>query len=281
VHIEVAPYRSYLLAIDSETPVQAGLCWDTAEPYHYIRPVTFGDKTLTLLGGADHKTGQESDPERCYRALEEFARQRLPNISVVARWSAQFYEPADGLPYVGAAPGSDRIMIATGFSGTGLAYGTAAAIELAAAVRSESRDNPFAPIRMNVAALPRLVSENANVAARWLGDRLANGDAPSVDEIAPGEGGIVRIGGKRCAVYRDEEGAEHVLSPVCPHMGCQVRWNGVERTWDCPCHGARYAPTGEVREGPALRGLDRLDAGEPTEREVAGPAVLTLERGTG
>lgn len=281
VHVEIAPYRSYVMALDSEYAMQAGLAWDTAEPYHYVRPVTLGNRTLTLLGGADHKTGQESDPERCYRALEEFARQRLPNVSVVARWSAQLYEPADGLPYIGAAPGSDRTLIATGLSGTGLVYGTAAAIELAAAVRGESRDNPFAPIRMNVAALPRLVSENVNVAAHWVGDRFANPDARSSDQVPPGEGRIVRTGGKRCAVYRDEDGTEHVLSPVCPHMGCHVRWNTVERTWDCPCHGARFAPTGEVREGPALRGLDRIDGGESTQREVAGPAVLTLERGTG
>ena len=51
-------------------------------------------------------------------------------------------------------------------------------------------------------------------------------------------------------------GAVHAVSPVCTHMGCHVHWNNSERSWDCPCHGARYSPTGEVLNGPAVKPLE-------------------------
>jgi len=79
----------------------------------------------------------------------------------------------------------------------------------------------------------------------------------TVDDLAPGHGGVVDHGGQKVAAYRDEEGGLHVMSPRCTHMGCIVDWNDTERTWDCPCHGSRYAWNGEVIEGPAVKGLAR------------------------
>jgi glycine/D-amino acid oxidase-like deaminating enzyme/nitrite reductase/ring-hydroxylating ferredoxin subunit len=257
VQTEVAPYRSYLLSLVAERSMPDGLFWDTAEPYHYLRRVDVGDASLVLVGGADHKTGQESDPSSRFAMLERYAAARLGVTTLAHQWSAQLYEPADGLPYVGRVAGTDNLYLATGFAGTGLVYGTMAAIELAAAIRGETRENPFDPVRINLAAAPRLISENANVAVQWVGDRLSGGDVGSLRDVPPGEGRIVRVAGRRRAVFRAEDGTFHVLSPTCTHLGCQVRWNGAERTWDCPCHGARYEPTGAVREGPALRGLER------------------------
>jgi Rieske Fe-S protein len=97
-----------------------------------------------------------------------------------------------------------------------------------------------------------LVKENANVAKRFVADRLAALRAPSADELAPGEGALVREGGETLAAYRDEDGALHLLSPACTHLGCLVAWNTAERTWDCPCHGSRFGPDGAVLEGPAI-----------------------------
>jgi glycine/D-amino acid oxidase-like deaminating enzyme/nitrite reductase/ring-hydroxylating ferredoxin subunit len=271
VQTEVAPYRSYLLSLVAERSMPDGLFWDTAEPYHYLRRVDVGDASLVLVGGEDHKTGQEGDPLSRFTMLERYASARLGHTRIAHQWSAQLYEPADGLPYIGRAAGTDNIYLATGFAGTGLVYGTMAGMELAAAIRGETRENPFDPVRITLGAAPRLLSENVNVAVQWVGDRLSGGDVGSLREIPPGEGRIVRLAGRRRAVFRAENGTFHVLSPTCTHLGCQVRWNGAERTWDCPCHGARYEPTGAVREGPALRGLERdmtTDAVEATADAV-------------
>ena len=69
-------------------------------------------------------------------------------------------------------------------------------------------------------------------------------------------GKLLSIEGKKRAVYLDEHGKRTMLSAVCPHLGCVVAWNSVERTWDCPCHGSRFTATGEVISGPAESNLE-------------------------
>jgi len=82
-------------------------------------------------------------------------------------------------------------------------------------------------------------------------DRLARAKADSVRELKPGEGMIVGRRGKKVAAFREPNGNIHRLLPVCTHLGCLVTWNSAESTWDCPCHGSRFKPTGEVIAGPA------------------------------
>ena len=88
-----------------------------------------------------------------------------------------------------------------------------------------------------------------------LGDRLTGPDVESAAAIRPGEGKLVEHEGHRAAVYRDPQGVLRVMSPVCTHLGCIVHWNAAAATWDCPCHGGRYLPTGDVLSGPPTRGL--------------------------
>ncbi len=83
----------------------------------------------------------------------------------------------------------------------------------------------------------------------------------TLDDIEPGHGGVVDVGGRRLAVFRDEEGRVHAVSPRCTHMGCTVDWNDAERTWDCPCHGSRYDSNGVVLQGPAEKDLAPQDVG--------------------
>jgi glycine/D-amino acid oxidase-like deaminating enzyme/nitrite reductase/ring-hydroxylating ferredoxin subunit len=280
VQTEVAPYRSYVVSRESEKAFPEGLFWDTADPYHYLRRVEIDDEALVLVGGADHKSAHEQDPAARFAELEAYCVPRLGAGSTARCWSAQFYEPADGLPYIGPIVGSDSVCIATGFSGTGLVFGTMAALELAAILRGDKRrEYPFDAKRLRLAAAPRLASENADVAACWVGDRFAAGDRRSFADVSPGEGAIVRSGGKRRAVFHADDGTLHVFSPVCPHMGCHVRWNGVERSWDCPCHGARFAATGEVIEGPALRGLERDMSSAKARAEARKAGATDTRRG--
>jgi nucleotide-binding universal stress UspA family protein/nitrite reductase/ring-hydroxylating ferredoxin subunit len=81
----------------------------------------------------------------------------------------------------------------------------------------------------------------------------------SIDDLAPGHGGLVLVEGRRLAIYKAEDGSITSLSPRCQHMGCTVDWNDADRTWDCPCHGSRYDREGRVIKGPAKRDLDRVE----------------------
>jgi 3-phenylpropionate/trans-cinnamate dioxygenase ferredoxin reductase component len=99
----------------------------------------------------------------------------------------------------------------------------------------------------------------------------------SADDLAPGHGGIVSVGGRQLAVYRDAEGLTYELSPRCTHMGCTVDWNDPAQTWDCPCHGSRFSFDGSVVHGPAAAPLERVGGDGPGwtgdgEAPARGPA---------
>ena len=87
-------------------------------------------------------------------------------------------------------------------------------------------------------------------------DWLTPGEVSGDEEIAPGTGAVLRRGLKKVAVYRDEHGNLQERSAVCTHLGCIVKWNSSEHTWDCPCHGSRFDKDGQVLNGPAIRSLD-------------------------
>jgi nucleotide-binding universal stress UspA family protein/nitrite reductase/ring-hydroxylating ferredoxin subunit len=85
--------------------------------------------------------------------------------------------------------------------------------------------------------------------------------AAQIEELERGQGAVVTLAGHSLAVYRDDSGGVHRLSPKCTHMGCTVGWNPDARTWDCPCHGSRYDALGRVIHGPAAENLAPIGEG--------------------
>lgn len=261
--------RSYCLTMRLTGPFPDALLWNSREPYDYVRK----DGDLLIIGGRDHRTGVGRGHAARWRELEAWSRQNLPVGEVVHRWSANLYEPADGLPYVGAMPGMQGVSMATGYSGTGLTFGTAAAMMLTE--RILDREHPwlqvYTPARLKpLASAGRLVEENVGTAWHFVKDRLAPSEVRSVDDVPSGEGRLVRLDGKKMACYRDPDGHMHVMSAVCPHLACIVRWNDAEASWDCPCHGSRFGPRGEVLDGPSIRDLEPAPA-EPAQGSQRSP----------
>ncbi len=250
------PYRSYMLAAIAEEDIGDSLYWDTAEPYHYTRTYSFKDQKYLLVGGADHKTGHTE--EDCYIHLENYLLERYSIDSISSRWSSQFYEPADGLPYIGKSY-SENEYIGTGYSGDGLVYGTIAGILLSndiLGIKNQIPGDIYNSRRIDlIGSAEKFISENIEVAADMVRDRLKPKKAHSADNLNIGEGIIISKDGKNLAVSRAEDGNIVEASAVCPHMKCLVRWNHLEKTWDCPCHGSRFGPSGEVITGPAVSRL--------------------------
>jgi glycine/D-amino acid oxidase-like deaminating enzyme/nitrite reductase/ring-hydroxylating ferredoxin subunit len=254
IHSKQAPYRTF--AIGARVPVDTvpvALYWDTADPYHYVR--LQGD--VLIVGGEDHKTGQEDDGYDRFAYLEAWARERFPVGDVEYKWSGQVMEPVDGLGYIGHNPGDKaHILVATGDSGQGMTHGTIAGILLTDLILG--RPNPwqtlYDPGRKSLKSAAEYLRENVNVAAQFL-DYVSPGEVGSVDEIRPGQGALVREGLGKLAVCRDEQGRLHALSAVCTHLGCIVHWNSLEGTWDCPCHGSCFGTDGRVLNGPATAAL--------------------------
>jgi len=236
-----------------------GLFWDDEDPYHYIRSLPTSRGDVVIIGGEDHKVGQEEDTEARYEALLGYARQRFDVRSVEYRWSAQTLEPVDGLPYIGRDTGAGHVYVATGFSGTGMTFGTVSALVLADAVLG--RQNPWAELYDSGRLKPsksvgKFLKENVDFPTYLVRDRLKRPKGRKVADVPRGGGRVLLVDGERIAVSRNDAGTPRAVSAVCTHMGCIVRWNGAERSWDCPCHGSRFDAAGRVLDGPASRNLE-------------------------
>ena len=255
-------YRTY--AVAARVPagsVADALLWDTADPYHYVRlqPGDAEEGDLLIVGGEDHRTGEGPSGEEPWDRLLAWTRERFPVREITHRWSGQVLEPVDGLGYVGRDPlVGGRVYLATGDSGHGMTHGALAGMIVASLILDGG--HPWAglydPRRVRVLAAPDFLETGVHLACKY-GEWVVGSDEEvgSADAVPPGAGRIVRSAGLPRAVYRDEAGALHERSAVCPHLGCIVHWNDLERSWDCPCHGSRFDPYGEPIQGPAARPL--------------------------
>ncbi len=253
------PSRSYVITARISGPPPDGMFINAGSPTRSIRSQPHEGEELLLVGGEGHHVGSgKAQPER-YDRLVEFVRRHWDVRSIEHRWSAQDYSPDDQLPYIGRLHRlSRRVYIATGLKKWGMTGGTLAAMLISDAILD--RDNEWASLFSStrirpLAEAPRFALENSRVGLRFFSERLVRRGGRRIEELAPGEGDIVSAGGRKVAGYRDESGALHAVSSRCTHLYCQVRWNGAERTWDCPCHGSRYSVDGDVLNGPAVEPL--------------------------
>jgi glycine/D-amino acid oxidase-like deaminating enzyme/nitrite reductase/ring-hydroxylating ferredoxin subunit len=246
-------YSTYVVAGRvANSVVPDVLLWDTADPYRYFRVEPHRDHDVVILGGEDHKTGQASDTAERYARLEQALAELAPGVELTHRWSGQVIETPDGLPYIGAT--AEHQYAGTGYAGNGLTFGTLAGMMIAD--RILGRANPwsdlFDPARKALRhGLWDYLKENTSYPYYLIRDRFAGAEGRSLRSVKRGEGKVVERNGKKVAAYRDPAGVLTVRSATCTHMGCLVRWNPSEKTWDCPCHGSRFAPGGEVISGPA------------------------------
>ncbi len=258
-----APYRSYAMAFtlqDCDYP--PGLVYDMKDPYNYFRTQHIGGLDYVIAGGMDHKTGHQQNTAHIFTELEAMARKYF-NVSEVAyRWSSQYYEPADGLPYIGRYPGKNETYLATGFSGNGFTYGTLSAIVITGLITEGRSDfeEIFSPSRIKpIASAKNLIRENADVVKEWFSGLARNEKIALWADLAPGEARVVEWEGESLAVYKAGTGKIYAVEPVCPHLGCKVGWNPTEKSWDCPCHGSRFSYDGTLLTGPAVSGLRGYD----------------------
>jgi len=256
IHTLAVPYRTYAIAFESSAEHPEGLFWDTADPYHYTRWQETDEGTFMIVGGEDHRTGEEEDTEGCFQRLLDYTREHFGDVRERYRWSGQVIEPHGGLPLIG---GKENVYIATGYAGQGMTFGTVGAMIVADLITGV--ENPWAKVFDLDRVRPHMtarefLTENMHFPAHLVKDKLSlDVEAKSLDEVKSGEGKIVKVGGKKMAAFRDESGALHCLSPVCTHLGCDVAFNDAEKTWDCPCHGSRFTTDGAVLNGPAREPL--------------------------
>jgi glycine/D-amino acid oxidase-like deaminating enzyme/nitrite reductase/ring-hydroxylating ferredoxin subunit len=275
IHSKQAPYATFAIGLRVIRPIEHALFWDTAQtaeaekqeigpvPYHYVRFARDDQGDVLIVGGEDHKTGQAEDCAHRFVKLEAWARDRFPFVGEMTdHWSGQVMETVDGVAYIGRNPGDQNVFVVTGDSGNGITHGIIAGMLIVDLIagRENSWAKLYDPSRKTLKprALADYVAENANVAAQFR-DYITPGSAKTMDDIRPGQGAVLRHGLKKIATYRDPNGNLHAFAAVCPHLGCVVRWDACEKTWDCPCHGSRFDALGCVVNGPAVSDLERVE----------------------
>jgi glycine/D-amino acid oxidase-like deaminating enzyme/nitrite reductase/ring-hydroxylating ferredoxin subunit len=266
IHTKQLPDRTYVVAGRvTKSSVPDALVWDTYEAYHYVRIQPLGDtEDLLIVGGEDHRSGENNDMGERLDRLEQWTRERYPSFrGAEYRWSGQVLEPIDFMPFSGRNPGNTNIYIHTGDSGQGITNGVAGSLTILPLIIGE--DSRYAPVfdpsrksATSTSSIGEFVRGQAGVMKNFA-EYVTPGQVSSADELAPGEGAVIREGLSKIAAYKTDDGRVIRRSAVCTHMGCLIHWNGFEKCWDCPCHGSQFALDGQVLNGPAVQPLASAD----------------------
>jgi nitrite reductase/ring-hydroxylating ferredoxin subunit len=274
MHLKQYPYRTYVIGAKVKKGVlPKALWWDTGDfslnadiaPYHYVRTQSL-DKTHDLLicGGEDHPTGitedQNISEEDRYALLEYWMRQKFNVEEIVYQWSGQVMEPMDSIGYIGRNPmDKDNVYIVTGDSGNGMTHGTIAGILISDLIngRSNPWEKIYDPGRFKLFRSGKtFFKELMGGMLSYLKNKPKDAATVELSEIKPEEGKIMEIDGHKVGAYRDKTGMMHFVAAECTHLKCIIKWNNDEKSWDCPCHGSRFTPKGEVMNGPANKDLE-------------------------
>ena len=260
---QLPAYRTYAVGIRvPKGSVEKVLLWDTGDPYHYVRIQEETEHDVLIVGGEDHRTGQENDGDERFQNLWRWAAAKFPSAEkVIHQWSGQCFETHDGLAFIGRfSEDEPNVFLITGDSGMGMTHGTVGGMLVSDLILG--RGNPwkevYDPGRLATQSIVEAVPEVLKSTAPYV-DWITGGDVSSFDEIQNGEGAIIRDGTSKIAAYRDEDGKLFKRSAVCTHMGCLVRFNSTEKTWDCPCHGSRFGVDGHAINTPAISPLAQIE----------------------
>lgn len=255
------PERSYALGVKLKEAFPEGMFITAEDPGRSFRPQEYEGGQLVIIGGEHHKTGQGEDTSDHYKHLVNFTGYTFNSFELLYRWSTQDYTTADEVPYVGHLTSrTPNLYVATGFGKWGMTNSTASALILRdLIVKNES---PWAPVYnpsrfTPIASAKNIIMENANVAKELIGGKLEA--LPENIVIEPGTAKTFELEGQRVGGYRDEKNVLHLVDTTCSHMGCEVKWNSAEKSWDCPCHGSRFTYEGEIIECPAIKSIKNVN----------------------
>ena len=273
IHLKQYPFRTYVIGAKvKKGNIPKSLWWDTGDfslnknipPYHYVRLHELDESNdLLICGGEDHPTGiadedkiNESDR---YALLENWLRQHFRVDEIVYQWSGQVMEPKDSIAYIGRNPlDKHNVYIATGDSGNGMTHGTIAGMLITDIINGKKNEweDLYDPRRIKILSTAEIyLKEIATRIAAPFKKKSHESEPDDLNNIPVNEGKIIEVGGDKFAAYRDEDNRLHILNAKCTHLGCTVKWNNDEKSWDCACHGSRFTHQGKVINGPANKDL--------------------------
>ena len=252
--------RSYAIAIEPHAKIDTGMYISAETPVASFRPI---NEELLIIGGSDHKTGENSiDLDTSYKSLETYAKEIYPSMKVKYRWATQDCVSLDKVPYIGDFSNlMPHMYIATGYKKWGMTTSHVAAEIIRDKILEEN--NKYEEIYKATRMAPiKNHNEFGNMLKQTtysLGINKIKQSKYKIEDLAKDSGGVVEYQGRKMGIYKDKDGKIFAVEPYCKHLGCELSWNNLEKTWDCPCHGSRYDYTGKLITEPAVKDLDRID----------------------
>lgn len=256
--------KSYLIGVETKKPLFDGMYITSESPTLSFRTTNLANnKRLLLIGGSEHKTGATDVPmENRYQLLEETAKELYPDAKIKYRWSTEDCITLDKIPYIGNFSSAiPNLYVATGFKKWGMTTSQVAATILSEAILG--KENSYACIYNATRFNPIKTSkEFGNMLKQTTYSLFLNKySAPSelYENIANDHGGVVDYQGNKIGVYKDTTGNVYAVRPYCTHLGCELSWNNLDKTWDCPCHGSRFDFKGNLITEPSKENLETID----------------------
>ena len=251
---------SYAIAMQTKQRLFEGMYINSEEPTISLRTAKFGNEYLLIVVGFDHKTGAQIDLSNSYRYLEKVARSLYPEGKIKYHWNTEDCITLDKIPYIGNFSNLwKNAYIATGFNKWGITTSNIAAKIITDKILGEKNEyeevfksTRLEPIK-NIKEVTNMVKESINS----LVTKKLELPQEEANQIQIGEGKIVEVNGQKIGIYKDSKGEIYKVNPVCKHLGCELSWNNLDKTWDCPCHGSRYDFKGNLIYGPSVKNLDK------------------------
>lgn len=252
---------SNLIALEANEPLFNGMYINEDTPTLSFRTAIYNDKKILLVGGFSHKTGSKIDLSNSYNYLEQQALKMYPSAKVLYKWNTHDSISLDKIPYIGEFSNIyPNVYVATGFKKWGMTTSNVAANIISDKILG--KENTYNDIYKATRLRPiKNRKELGNIIKETSHSLIFNKfDLPSSkpEDINNCEGKIVNYNGKKIGIYKDENGKEYKITPNCTHLGCELSWNNLDKTWDCPCHGSRYNFDGKLIYGPSYKDLKRL-----------------------
>lgn len=253
---------SYLIGVETKQILPEGMYINSEQPTLSFRVAKDGEKNLLLIGGMGHKTGERKDISNSYANLEAVAKKYYPDCKIKYHWCTEDCISLDKIPYIGEFSNMmPNVYVATGYKKWGMTSSNVAANIIVDKILG--KENPYQevftstrlkPIK-NYKELGNMVKE---VAISWTIEKLKIPEE-KIQDIKPETGGIIEWEDKKVGIYKEKNGNVYLVKPVCSHLGCELTWNNLEKTWDCPCHGSRFTYQGKSIYDPSIKNLEMIE----------------------
>ena len=253
---------SYLIAVDTNGELFDGMYINSENPTISFRTAEYQGKRILIVGGMDHKTGAKIDLSNSYKNLEKVAKEMYPNSEVLFRWNTEDCIPLDKIPYIGEFSNlMPNMYIATGYKKWGMTSSNVAANIISNRIlgKENKYEKVFESTRLkpikNYKELGNIVKE---VSYSLIINKLKKAE-DILEDVKKDEGRIIELEDSKVGVYKNKDGKIFAVKPVCTHLGCELSWNNLDKTWDCPCHGSRFDYEGMSLYDPSIKDLEKYE----------------------